>query len=35
MKPEDDTSHADLGVKASSLTQFLQRTGFRVPPAMS
>ncbi|GAA5971042.1 hypothetical protein JCM8115_006128 [Rhodotorula mucilaginosa] len=33
MKPEDDTSYADLSVKASSLTQFLQRTGFRVPPA--
>ncbi|GAA5987225.1 hypothetical protein JCM10908_001866 [Rhodotorula pacifica] len=33
MKPEDDTSYADLGVKASSLAQFIERTGFRVPAA--
>lgn len=31
MKPEDDMSFADLGVKASSLSQFLKRTGFSVP----
>ncbi|GAA6017698.1 hypothetical protein JCM8202_000385 [Rhodotorula sphaerocarpa] len=33
MKPEEDTSQADLGVRASTLTEFLQRTGFRVPAA--
>lgn len=30
MKPEDDKSFEDLGVKASSLKKFIERTGFRV-----
>ncbi|GAA5889475.1 hypothetical protein JCM6882_007044 [Rhodosporidiobolus microsporus] len=31
MKLEDDDSFRDLGVKASTLTEYLGRTGFRVP----
>ncbi|BGP01092.1 hypothetical protein NBRC10513v2_004895 [Rhodotorula toruloides] len=30
MKPEEDKSFEDLGVKASSLTEFVERTGFKV-----
>ncbi|GAA5864836.1 hypothetical protein JCM8547_009246 [Rhodosporidiobolus lusitaniae] len=30
LRPEEDTSFEDLGVKASTLAEFLERTGFRV-----
>lgn len=30
MEPEDDKSFEDLGVKASSLKDFIERTGFRI-----
>ncbi|GAA5885624.1 hypothetical protein JCM6882_007499 [Rhodosporidiobolus microsporus] len=30
MSPEEDTSFQDLGVKASTLTEYIQRTGFKV-----
>ncbi|GAA6027603.1 hypothetical protein JCM8097_007942 [Rhodosporidiobolus ruineniae] len=31
MKPEEDTAEQDLGVRASTLTEYLERTGYRVP----
>ncbi|GAA6007750.1 hypothetical protein JCM10207_004861 [Rhodosporidiobolus poonsookiae] len=31
MKPEEDTAAQDLGVRASTLTEYLERTGYRVP----